>query len=93
MPDDRGLPAGPDDGRLETAAVQQFGDDRGGPFDVCVVESGERDPRDADQPFEIGADAGHLPVDRRAQFRLAADHQGALPAGGRFKHQRLRFSG
>ena len=67
----RSRPAGRPPARSRTsgspAAAQQLGDGLGGPFHLAVVEPVERDARDADQAFEVGADPGQLPLDRGAQ--------------------------
>ncbi len=55
-----GLPARPDDLGTEAAGAQQGGDRGGGALQVMVVEAVVGDAGDSDQPFQVGANAGHL---------------------------------
>lgn len=43
--------------------------------DMRVVKALERDAGDSDQPFQVGADPGHLPRDRRAQIGFTQAHE------------------
>jgi len=63
-----------DDPRVQAASAQQLRDRLGGPLDGRVVEPGERHRRDADQPLQVGADAGHLPRDGGAQIGIVQAH-------------------
>ena len=64
--DPRGLATVSHDLRVEASAAQQHGHGLGGPLDMRVVKALERDAGDPDQPFQVGADRGHLPRDRGA---------------------------
>ena len=54
-------------------AAQQLGDRLGGALDVRVVEALEGDAGDADEAFQVGADAGHLPLDGGPHLGLGHD--------------------
>ena len=71
--DHRGLAAGAHDVDVQAAAAQQLGDRLGGTLDVRVVEALEGDAGDADEAFQVGADAGHLPLDGGPHLGLGHD--------------------
>ena len=82
--DHRRLPAGAHDPDVEAAAAQQFGDRLGGALDVRVVEAVEGDAGDADEAFQVGADAGQFALDGGAQLGLGqvgCGHAGPYRSG------------